>query len=125
MDLRKKKLLRRQRQVINTQRTIHRSGLPTHRQYARLDHPRSAIRCSRVFYKFVVASAIFFGCVVLWCRHKGKGCNRLQKLVRKAEPAVGSELATLEVAAEDRTLTKLKAIMSNASHSLHNTADNL
>lgn len=94
------------------------SSLPTQREYTRgserLDHSRPAVRCSRCS----IVVSIFVSVVCWGAGTKTKDANRLNKLNREAESAVGSK-------AEDRKLTKLKAIMSNASHPLHNAADDL
>ncbi|KAI3367324.1 hypothetical protein L3Q82_008367 [Scortum barcoo] len=70
-------------------------------------------------YHTVVASALFFA-VVCW----GEGLrtadkNRLNKLIKKAGSVVGTELPLLQQVTEGRMLSKLQAILTNASHPLH------
>ncbi|KAI3353874.1 hypothetical protein L3Q82_005082 [Scortum barcoo] len=73
----------------------------------------------RSVYHMVVANALFFA-VVCW----GEGLrtadkNRLNKLIKKAGSVVGTELPLLQQVTEGRMLSKLQAILTNASHPLH------
>lgn len=68
----------------------------------------------------MVASALFFG-VVCW----GEGTsardrNKLNKFIKKASSTIGAELDSIQQVAEARMLRKLKCILKNASHPLHN-----
>ncbi|XP_074525709.1 GTPase IMAP family member 8-like [Halichoeres trimaculatus] len=79
--------------------------------------------CSRLlktFYQSVVASALFFAVVCWWGGIKAGEVNRLNKLVKKAHSVVGLQLDTLETVAERRIMDKIRAIIDNSSHPLHN-----
>ncbi|TWW62601.1 hypothetical protein D4764_04G0012480, partial [Takifugu flavidus] len=55
---------------------------------------------------------------------KAKDANRLNKLIKKAESVVGSKLANMDELVRDR-VSKVRTIMDNSSHPLHNTVDKL
>ncbi len=76
-------------------------------------------RLLKIFYQSTVASALFFA-VVCWGGGIRAGeASRLNKLVRKASSVVGLELDSLESVAERRMKDKIKAILENPSHPLH------
>lgn len=62
------------------------------------------LKCTLKFNIHIVFAVVYWVVGV-----DSKDANKLNKLIRKATSAVGSKL-------EDRMLTKLKAVMSNASH---------
>ncbi|TWW78779.1 hypothetical protein D4764_11G0009000 [Takifugu flavidus] len=93
---------------------------------------RSFSVCSRMlhmFYQSVMASTIFFAAVVqalCWGTGiKAKDANRLNKLIKKAGSVVGCRLDNLDEVVRDRMVLKLRTIMDNPSHPLHNTVDKL
>lgn len=62
-------------------------------------------------------------CCVLGQQHYKSALNKLNKLIRKADSVAGVKLDSLEVVAEQRTLSKLLAILDNTSHPLHATLE--
>ncbi|TWW62767.1 hypothetical protein D4764_04G0014140 [Takifugu flavidus] len=89
---------------------------------------RSFSVCSRMlhmFYQCVMASTIFFA-VVCWAAGiKAKDANRLNKLIKKAGSVVGCKLANLDKLVRGRMVLKVRTILYNPSHLLHNTVDKL
>ncbi|KAK0142225.1 hypothetical protein N1851_020112 [Merluccius polli] len=79
------------------------------------------LRMLQMFCQSVVASTIFFVVVSWGAGIRTKDANRLNKLIKKAESVVGSQLVTVE----ERMLAKLLATMANPSHPLHTTLDQL
>ena len=73
----------------------------------------------RMFHDTVVASAFLFAVVCWGSRLKAADANRLNKLIRKAGDMVGLELGSLTAVAERRMLCRLRSIMDNISHPLH------
>ena len=67
-----------------------------------------------------MASAILFAVVCCGKRLRVADANRLNKLIRKASDVVGVELDTLTAVPERRMLSKVRAILQNGSHPLHN-----
>ncbi|TWW59308.1 hypothetical protein D4764_06G0008380 [Takifugu flavidus] len=89
---------------------------------------RSFSVCStmlHMFYQSVMASTIFFAVVCWGAGIKAKDANRLNKLIKKAGSVVGFKLANLDEVVRDRMVLKLRTIMDNPSHPLHNTVDKL
>ncbi|TWW52968.1 hypothetical protein D4764_0216870 [Takifugu flavidus] len=89
---------------------------------------RSFSVCSRMlhmFYQSVMASTIFFAVVCWGAGIKAKDANRLNKLIKKAGSVVGCRLDNLDEVVRDRMVLKLRTIMDNPSHPLHNTVDKL
>ncbi|TWW67116.1 hypothetical protein D4764_02G0001570 [Takifugu flavidus] len=89
---------------------------------------RSFSVCSRMlhmFYQSVMASTIFFAAVCWGAGIKAKDANRLNKLIKKAGSVVGCRLDNLDEVVRDRMVLKLRTIMDNPSHPLHNTVDKL
>ncbi|TWW56005.1 hypothetical protein D4764_09G0010550 [Takifugu flavidus] len=88
---------------------------------------RSFSVCSRMLYMFYqsvsLASTIFFAAVCWGAGIKAKDANRLNKLIKKAGSVVGCRLANEVV--RDRMVLKMRTIMDNPSHPLHNTMDKL
>ena len=83
---------------------------------------RSFSVCSRLlktFYQSVVASALFFAVACWGGGIKAGEASKLNKLVKKARSVVGLELDSLESVAERRLMDKLRAILDNPSHPLH------
>ena len=73
------------------------------------------------FYQSVVASTILYA-VVCWGGSIKEGDRkRLNRLIKKAGSVLGTTLDTVEEVANNRTRTKLLAIMDNPSHPLHDT----
>ncbi|TWW67247.1 putative RNA-directed DNA polymerase from transposon X-element [Takifugu flavidus] len=56
---------------------------------------------------------------------KAKDANRLNKLIKKAGSVVGCKLANLDKVVRDRMVLKVRTIMDNPPHPLHNTVDKL
>ncbi|TWW78270.1 hypothetical protein D4764_11G0003910 [Takifugu flavidus] len=56
---------------------------------------------------------------------KAKDANRLNKLIKKAGSVVGCRLDKLDEVVRDRMVLKLRTIMDNPSHPLHNTVEKL
>lgn len=79
----------------------------------------------RMFYESVVASAIFYAVVCWGGSVKVADMKRFNKLIRKAGSVVGEELDNMETVAEKRTLCRLRSIMHNVDHPLHNVVDEL
>ncbi|XP_072006908.1 leucine-rich repeat-containing protein 2 isoform X1 [Engystomops pustulosus] len=75
----------------------------------------------KTFFNSVVAPAIFFGIVCWGSSISARERSRLDKLIRKASSVLGGPLDTVQVVAERRTLCKLKSILENSSHPLHET----
>ncbi|TWW74395.1 hypothetical protein D4764_14G0003980 [Takifugu flavidus] len=89
---------------------------------------RSFSVCSRMlhmFYQSVMASTIFFAAVCWGAGIEAKDANRLNTLIKKAGSVVGCRLANLDEVVRDRMVLKLRTIMDNPSHPLHNTVDKL
>jgi len=70
-----------------------------------------------MFYQSVVASILFYAVVCWGGNSKKRDASRLDRLVRRA----GSELDSLAIVAEKRTLDKLLSILDNANHPMYNT----
>uniref|UniRef100_A0AAX7SJH0 Reverse transcriptase domain-containing protein n=1 Tax=Astatotilapia calliptera TaxID=8154 RepID=A0AAX7SJH0_ASTCA len=73
----------------------------------------------RIFYESVVASAILYAVACWGSRLRVADANRLNKLIRKASNVVGMELDSLKVVSERRMLSKIKTMLDNTSHPLH------
>ena len=73
----------------------------------------------RIFYQSVVASAILYAVACWGSRLRVADANRLHKLIRKASNVVGMELDSLKVVSERRMLSKIKTMLDNTSHPLH------
>ena len=73
----------------------------------------------KIFYESVVASAILYAVACWGSRLRVADANRLNKLIRKASDIVGMECDSLTVVSERRMLSKLRTIMDNISHPLH------
>ncbi|TWW73441.1 hypothetical protein D4764_15G0008350 [Takifugu flavidus] len=89
---------------------------------------RSFSVCSRMlhmFYQSVMANTIFFAVVCWGAGIKAKDANRLNKLIKKAGSVIGCNLANLDEVVRDRMVLKLRTVMDNPSHHLHNTVDKL
>ena len=74
-----------------------------------------------MFYQSVVASVILYAVVCWGGSIKKMDVGRLDRLVRKAGDAVGTELDCLIKVAEKRTLSMLLTILDNDHHPLHRT----
>jgi len=74
-----------------------------------------------MFYQSVVASILFYAVVCWGGNSKKRDASRLDRLVRRAGSVVGSELDSLAIVAEKRTLDKLLSILDNANHPMYNT----
>lgn len=74
----------------------------------------------RMFYESVVATAVLYAIVCFGSRLRVEDTNRLNKLIRKASDGVGVKLDSLTVVSERRMLSKLRVILDNVSHPLHN-----
>ena len=72
-----------------------------------------------MFYESVVASAILFAVVCWSSRLRVADVNRLSKTIRKASDVVGMELDSLAAVSDRRMLSKLRAVLENGSHPLH------
>ncbi|KAK0148535.1 putative RNA-directed DNA polymerase from transposon BS [Merluccius polli] len=72
-------------------------------------------RMLQMFYQSVVASTIFFAVVSWGAGIRTKDANRLNKLIKKAESVVGSQLVTVEEVVEERMLAKLLPTMATPS----------
>ncbi len=73
----------------------------------------------QMFYNSVVASVLFFA-VACWGGSGSKrNIQRLNKLIKKAGSVVGLKLDSVEEVTEQRTLSRLRAIMNNADHPLY------
>ncbi|XP_060781055.1 uncharacterized protein LOC132888977 [Neoarius graeffei] len=78
--------------------------------------------CSKLllmFYQSVMASVLFYAVVCWGGSIRRRDAGHLDRLVRKAGSVVGMELETLSAVADKRMLSRLLAIMDNASHPLH------
>ena len=73
----------------------------------------------KIFYKSVVASAILYAVACWGSRLRVADANRLDKLIRKASNVVGMELDSLRVVSERQMLSKIKTMLDNTSHPLH------
>ncbi|TWW66958.1 hypothetical protein D4764_20G0009900, partial [Takifugu flavidus] len=95
--------------------------------------PRVLKNCSRqlcgilqhLFNQSLHLQRIFFAVVCWGAGIKAKDANRLSKLIKKAGSVVGCKLANLDEVVRDRMVLKLRTIMDNPSHPLHNTVDKL
>ena len=108
----------------NTEAT-YKKGLSRLYSLRRLRSFNVCNRMLQMFYQSVVASTIFFAVVSWGVGIRTKDANRLNKLIKKAESVVGSQLVTVEEVVEERMLAKLLATMANSSHPLHTTLDQL
>ncbi|XP_035812432.2 uncharacterized protein LOC118471519 [Amphiprion ocellaris] len=78
--------------------------------------------CSKLLYMFyqsIVSSVLFYAVVCWGGSAKRKDIQRLNRLVRKACSVVGLSLDSVEKVLEQRTLSKIRAILSNESHPLN------
>ncbi|CAI5671505.1 unnamed protein product [Oreochromis niloticus] len=75
----------------------------------------------RIFYESVVSSAILYAVACWGSRLRVADANRLDKLIRKASNVVGMELDSIKVVSERRMLSKIKTMLDNSSHPLHDT----
>lgn len=75
----------------------------------------------KMFYESVVASALLYAVACWGSRLRVSDTNRLNKLIRKASDVVGLKLESFTTVLERRMLFKLRSILDNSSHPLHNT----
>ena len=77
-----------------------------------------------MFYQSVMASVLSYTVACWGGSIRKRDAGRLDRLVRKAESVVGTELEALTTTAEKRTLSRLDSIMDNYYHPLYPVFDN-
>lgn len=78
--------------------------------------------CSKLlnmFYQSIVSSVIFYAVVCWGGSAKKKDTQRLNRLIKRAGSVMGLSLDSVETVVEQRTLSKIRGILSNQSHPLY------
>lgn len=75
-----------------------------------------------MFYQSIVFSVLFYAVVCWGGNARKRDIQKLNRLIRKAGSVVGLSLDSVEKVVEQRTLAKIRAILSNQSHPLHSVS---
>lgn len=75
----------------------------------------------RIFYECVVTSAILYAVACSGSKLRVADAKGLNKLICNASNVVGTKLDSLRVASERRMLSKIRRVLDNNSHPLHDT----
>ncbi|KAK0137273.1 RNA-directed DNA polymerase from mobile element jockey [Merluccius polli] len=100
---------------------VHRKGQSRLYFLRRLGSFNICKKLLQMFYQSVVASVLFHAVVCWGGSSRWRDAGQLDRLERRAGSVVGTELDSLVTVAERRTLDKLRSILDNTHHPLHDT----
>ncbi|XP_034088755.1 uncharacterized protein LOC117557164 [Gymnodraco acuticeps] len=103
---------------INTD-AVHKKGMSRLYFLRKLRYFHVCSKMLEIFYRSVVASALFFAVVCWGGSIRAGDTSRINKLIRKAGSVIGIKLDPFEAVVERRTLNRLLSIMDNPTHPLH------